>query len=847
MPNRKYNLVILRLGLILAFVEGLAAFWSLLSVSSEEGSAFFLGYSLLRLVLLAALSAVEFMLGVLIWESSRKSDSPSIIETLFDRTTLFWILLLITGAVYFYIFASDGILGDIVSYRVRLNPILIWIGLICLQSLLVFIHLRAIGSGINQTHRAILRPTGIFLLLLAGLIAFIALTRIGLTPDALYWQGAGIPLLISQVVIASVVGLTIHNLIRRLSQPDAGRIDTIIGVSLWIAAIFLWWSQPARISYNVLEPAPPNFQSYPFGDAILYDTLAHDMLNGRALPNDFWVKPLYSVFLSFLHLFSGENYELLVLLQIVVLALIPGLVYGIVRLLGNRLAGLMAASLVILRERNAIALANVIQASHLKLLLADVFSMGLVVLSLWLMFRWFEKPERRRVEPLFIGGALGLLVLNRGHPILLLPLILFVILFFRASGNWQRWQRAGLFIAGFMLVLIPWLWRIYETTGRIALQSPVSPYIVNLAGLYSLTPNLANPEAFTTEVSSQSLEESDQQSKQVVDFILRHPGEVARFISAHYFHNVIYSYIYLPQSFRIESLRTYVTTEPFWGAWQGGLSLHAWILLFLNMTLIALGIGAAWQRHRYLALVPFLIGMGYNVSVSVGRISGWRFIQPVDWITLIYYSLGIIQVFQLMGYLLTRKDQGDFSAEQSLPSRRIMPDYVQITGYAFLFLLIGTAVTYGNKLFAGRYPDKPEGQLVDEYLSAASGLAQPYSEIELAGFLQGDRARILYGQAVYPYYLEADRGPINHAWPAYKPRPYNRLVIYLSGPVSTNVILPLPSRDFDFPDGVDVIVLGCVNDFGDVEALSVVIDGDDPALFLRVPQPAQTCPFPEPQ
>jgi hypothetical protein len=200
-----------------------------------------------------------------------------------------------------------------------------------------------------------------------------------------------------------------------------------------------------------------------------------------------------------------------------------------------------------------------------------------------------------------------------------------------------------------------------------------------------------------------------------------------------------------------------------------------------------------------------------------------------------------------MGYLLTRKDQGDFSAEQSLPSRRIMPDYVQITGYAFLFLLIGTAVTYGNKLFAGRYPDKPEGQLVDEYLSAASGLAQPYSEIELAGFLQGDRARILYGQAVYPYYLEADRGPINHAWPAYKPRPYNRLVIYLSGPVSTNVILPLPSRDFDFPDGVDVIVLGCVNDFGDVEALSVVIDGDDPALFLRVPQPAQTCPFPEPQ
>jgi hypothetical protein len=395
--------------------------------------------------------------------------------------------------------------------------------------------------------------------------------------------------------------------------------------------------------------------------------------------------------------------------------------------------------------------------------------------------------------------------------------------------------------------LIPWFWRIYETTGRVALQSPVSPYSANLAGLYSLTPDLADPEAFTTAVSARTLEEAALQNKQVVDFIVQNPGEVLRFVSAHYFHNVIYSYIYLPHSFRIESLRAYVTAEPFWGAWLGELSVQSWVLLFLNMAIIALGIGTAWRKHSYPALVPLLIGMGYNASVSVGRISGWRFIQPVDWITLIYYSLGIVQLYYLVDFLLTRREQEEASAQEPLSTRRMTPHYVQVMGYALIFFLIGAAVPYGDRLFAGRHPEKPAEQLVDEYVKAASGLSQPYSDDDLARFLGQDRARILYGHAIYPYYLEADRGPINHAWPAYKPRPYNRLVFYLSGTVSTNVILPLPSSDFSFPDGADVTVLGCMNDAGDIEAVSVLIRGDTPVIFLREPLAELTCPIPEPE
>ncbi len=847
-PSRR-KIMILRLTLSLAFIEGMFVFWKFLTAPSESASVVFLQYSALRLILLLAVFFLSLASLLLLIASFKKNwldlRSGKLIDNLWNRTETFWALLALVGLTYFLLFASERNLGSFASYRERLYPILVWFALIALQFILGFLFIKASGSNFLQIYRSSLAPSGIVLLLLALLIAFIALTKIGLTPDPIYWQGPGVSLLISQAIVAWGIGVSFHALVLRFGEASRSRVNGLACVALWALAVFLWWSQPARASYNVLESAPPNFQEYPFGDSILYDTVAHKFLTGTALPNDFWVKPLYSFFLAVLHLFAGEDYKLLVFLQIAILAIIPVLIYLLVSRIGNRTAGVVASLLVILREQNSIALSNIIQVAHLKLFLSDVFSMGLVVLILWLMFRWFERPNERHNSLLALGGALGLLTLTRGHPILLFPIIVIIVFLLEAENIRQRFIRAGLFTVGIALVLLPWLWKIYETTGRIALQSPVSPYSANMAGLYSLTPHLADPSAFTTDVSSQTLEESDAQNKQVTNFILQHPDEVLRFVSAHYLHNTIYTYIYLPHSFRIESLRAYVTTEPFWGNWQGELSFQGWILLIINMGLIALGFGTAWKKNRYLALVPLLIGMGYNASVSVGRISGWRFILPADWITLVYFSIGLIQLSYIVWFVVTRSVQDVSVSNESQTVEKTSVHWVAPALIAISFLLIGSAVTYGNRLFSNRYPPQPAQQLLDEYLVDAESLGQPFTEVELDRFLQSENAVILNGQAIYPYYLKSDSGPVNHAWPAYKPRPYNRVVFYLVGAESSNVILPLPSHDFDFPDGAEVIVFGCANEFWDIEALSVLLTGASPSVFTREPMPALSCPFTE--
>jgi hypothetical protein len=304
--------------------------------------------------------------------------------------------------------------------------------------------------------------------------------------------------------------------------------------------------------------------------------------------------------------------------------------------------------------------------------------------------------------------------------------------------------------------------------------------------------------------------------------------------------------VYLPHSFRIESPRSYVKTEPFWGHWTGTLSSHGWVLLGLNIGLIALGIGSSWRKKTVLALAPLLVGIGYNASVSIGRLSGWRFIQPADWITLIYFSIGLMQLSAILHFVLFRQPQGvEKEVEPGAQTFDGLRGWSPVVGSVLVFALVGLTLTYGHGLFSSRYPPKPAGQLLEEYRAQTDTISAPPSERDVAGFLQTKDAVILYGEALYPAFFKADAGVFNHYLLSYESRPYRRVVFHLAGPQSAGVILPIRAIPTSFPDGAQVIVLGCKTETGVVQALSVLITGEKPILYNRNPASDLVCPLPE--
>jgi len=855
MPNQKHITLILRLNLALAFAEGSLVLWSFLKEPSEPGSAVFFGFSYLRLVLILAILSFLLATLVLLFISFANSGRTGAIEKFFVRlsnqTGIFWIFALWLGISYVLLFSSEHQLGSLSSYRERLLPFLLWLAALSVQFGFVLLYLRGINLEALKDHRSVLIPSLVILILFGLLLLVITLTHIGLTPDNVYWQEPGTPILLHQVFLAAIAGVLFHLFVERTNPGRSTKLDVIVFLALWGFACLMWLSQPAKLTWFSLEATAPNYQNYPFSDALVYDNTARQFLTGRPIPSDFWYKPVYSFFLAGLHLFSGGDYTLLISLQVICLAVIPALAYLLMVSLGNRPAGLVVALLLILREHNALVLSNIIQVSHVKLLLSDVFAMGFMVLLLWLFFHWVEKPGERRVTPLVLGSVFSLLVLTRGHPIILLPFILCAVLLAPFPRPHLRWEAIALTLLGFSLPLLPWIWRNYELTGRFALQYPTSPYSAQMSNAYSFEPSVLDPQNVPPRYPDESdLAYYDRLGKQAARFALEHPYDVAKFISAHYFHNSIFSYIYLPYSFRIEDIREYVKTEPFWGFWRGELSFQGWILLFVNLAMVALGFGYLWKKYKHLAFVPLFFGIGYNLSVSIGRLSGWRFILPADWITLPYFAIGLMQFYQLFRSFANREakpvPQEDGLQNAFQPLKR-----TSLIGFALFFLSIGMALTKGHEPFSYRYPVKSTLQLKEDYGRITNGMSSSLTSSDLDDFLKIDGAVIVYGQALNPYFLPANDVELDSSWsvyyfwPSYRPRPFPRMIFNLNGPKSAGVILPMPAPPSRFPDGADVIVIGCLAESGEIDALAVLIQGASPIHYMSEPFSTPACPFSE--
>ncbi|HLO30147.1 MAG TPA: hypothetical protein VK249_13470 [Anaerolineales bacterium] len=856
MLNRKRTALVFQLNLALTFVEGLLVLWSFVKEPSEPGSSVFFGFSYLRLILILGVFSLLLAILVLLFgsfmNSRRAQASEKFLAALAHQKGIFWILTLWMVLLYTLLFSSEQYLGFLASYRERLFPILLWFAVLSIQFSLVILYLRGMNPEILHNHRDILISASLLLLSFAFLVLIVKLTRVGLTPDRVYWQGPGAPLLLQQVLLAAFAGVLFYLFLEVTRFGRSTRLDLIVFLSLWGIACLIWLTQPAKLTWFSLEPTAPNYQSYPFSDALVYDHTAREFLIGRPIPTDFWSKPLYSLFLAVLHLFSGGNYTFLVSLQVIILAIIPAVAYLLTARLGSRPAGVVLALLLTLREHNALALSNVIQVSHVKLLLSDVFAMGFMVLLFWLFFHWLEKPGERRVTPLVFGGVLSLLVLTRGHPILLLPFMLCAVLLVPFPRSSLRWEAIVLTFLGFLIPLLPWFWRNYELTGKLAFQYPVSPYSAQMSTVYSFAPSVLDPQNSPPRYPGESdFVYYDRLQKQAFTFVVQHPDQVAKFISAHYFHNSIFSYIYLPYSFQIENIKEYVNKEPFWGNWTGELSFQGWILLLINIGMIALGFGYLWKKHKHLAFVPLFFGMGYNFSVSVGRLSGWRFILPADWITLIYYSIGLMEFYYVLRSLANQEadpDRQEVETRHSVQALRRS----SFIGFALFFLAIGLVLTTGQGLFSQRYPEKTVLQLKEDYSRITSPLPAFVSGSRLDDFLKTQGAVIAYGQALNPSFFTADKDRENGAWsvyyfwPSYKPKPFSRIVFNLNGPKSAGVILPLASPPARFPDGSDVIVIGCLAESGEINALSVLVLGAAPISYTSEPFPAPACPFSEP-
>jgi hypothetical protein len=426
---------------------------------------------------------------------------------------------------------------------------------------------------------------------------------------------------------------------------------------------------------------------------------------------------------------------------------------------------------------------------------------------------WLRKTNNDYLPGIISGASFGLVVLVRSQAQLLLPILLAGIVF--TGGALREWRKAIqktlIFTLGLLIVVIPWVWRNYQVSGKPAVEN-TGFYIRMFAGGYS------EPTDIIDILPGESFDEYNARIKsQIIRYVFNHPVEVAGIYAAYFIHNEIISVIYLPMSLNLYAPRSYVDHLPFWDDPHINLANSYGVMFFFTLGLISLGVGLAVKRLKFLGALPLLIHFTYSLSVAIARISGWRFMLPVDWILLVYYCMGLIQLVVMVVSVVWNRNLATEDASSDLENGSLRSSFFQGKIYLAVagFLLIGLSLPIIELAMPVRYPSLPQNELIETYVPSALQLdgGEQVTASALKKFLETEpAATILYGRALYPAYYKQGSywGDSNPTLLAVSQ--FDRLQFTLIGPVRAFAFIPLQGAPQYFPHAADVFLVGCKQD-----------------------------------
>jgi hypothetical protein len=697
---------------------------------------------------------------------------------------------------------------QLLSAYERLSPLLWYLLILSVQAFFFLLYIRnGLHTDVLDQRKPLYRAALIPLGILFVLFLFVVITGLGITPDKAYWGEPGVAIIGWQFALALLGGIVVFLL---SNHYKTSTFDALLPVSIYLIALAVWLSVPLDVLANgfYVTMDPPTYQPFPYSDAGYYDRLAHSLLIGHSYFGDLPTRPLYVVFLAFLHKVFGENYSNIIFGQTVLLAWIPVVFYFLGKKLHSRAAGVTIALFFIFREMTSLLITSNTRVSNSKSLLTDLPTLFLLIVSCYFAFCWLESRDRK--SALIAGGMFGLLMLLRTQSLLIFPFIVFAGLLAFGWRNRSLYPQLALLLLGTVTALLPWLTHNYLQTGEVALDPSFQTKLI--ASQYAYTGNL---DISTVDLEGKSV------GQLLIEFTLKDPLFVFGFITNHFLSTEIHGLLTLPLIKPYNGI--FAPVNLYWIEWLNGLEWYNVALLLVYLVVIALGFGAAWKRWRWAGLLPLAYNVGYTLGTAVSRYSGWRYDFPADWVSYFYFGIGFAEIVILIASLFGTKEE---APQQTVTYRRPIP----LPVYFATFALIGALPWMAEKISMPRYADQSPASLTAQITS----LSNSPTQVEIESFASQPGAFFRAGRVLYPRFFTRDRGLFSaNPWPAYEPRDYPRLGFIL---INERVVQAIfPSRDIPepFPHAADAIVLGCGN--GDHLEVRMIAFPEQDAILTGAP------------
>ncbi len=848
----------------IASIEGFLALFFVVGEPSEAESAILFGLSLQRLLI--AISVLFFAIFFLVIAIAHFYRLLSWNEPLNNRPELIRYVLAGTFVLEWIVFHFLFLIPDyrfptLLGYMPRLQPVLIWLALLFAQTFVFLVYHRGLALESGNGWRGH-KPVWIVLVIIEFTWAFVAFTGLGIVPDELYWNVAGVPLLAGQVWLAIGVtlfaGFLFERIVGRKRWTQVSSFAIFIGI--WIIAAVVWITTPLGATFNAPGPYLPDRAFYPFVDAALFDIGAQSAVYGKGLFfGNFIDRGLLSGFLALIHRIFGQDYLVVVAVQSAAYAVFPALLYLLGKKIHSKAAGVLIAALAIFKVSNAITGGKLISTSHPKLMLTE-FPTGvvLIVIALFLV-QWLDNPKAYYLAG--VGASIGVGILLRHNVFFMLP-VTFIMGFFIWRLRWKLALRdVFLVVVAFFITISPWMWRNQRVAGE--------PFF-----FLQQFDRVIQERYEQSSIEQSALAPIDSRGAPKTQLVIsvpknHNPIDLTRyqFIPQHFMHNLITSVLTLPPSPILDDLRHVLDAYPYWGRMQdsslGDVSNAGGIFLAVNLTILSIGIGTAWKRVRYAALVPLMVFLFYNLANAFARTSGGRYVVPIDWVIYFYYAIGLVEMIRFCISALGFHANGFFKRPvDRKPEQGIARLNWSKTGLVILpFFLIVATLPLLEWTSPGEKPPETAQSLLGKLDKNSFFEQSGFSRQEVEEFLGNPDALLIAGRGLYPRYYSYDQGEpiLPGQMTPYTPRKFPRLVFTLLLPdMNKTVLLPLDQRKLNFPDAAEVIVGGCQvgkrrNDilapyltYIDAAFIMVVDKNEKGEIYTRMPEAPLTCPLREP-
>ena len=672
------------------------------------------------------------------------------------------------------------------------QDLLIWAAIISGQSLLAWLVLGWMAS-VYQFPSFRSFPYWLVIIFLAAGISYLAGGMGSLPSNA--------PLPFIHVLLVLLSTALLGKLVKWFSTAapriaDFIKKDFLVFIVLWVIAFSLWANVPLQSNYFIDPPRPPNYEYTPTSDAIYYEIQSQRLLAGEGFEEEVQ-HSFYNYILSGLHALGGAHYLDIYKLQIGILAVLPFLFYKLAKSLFSSYSGWLLSLLVIIREYNALHLGDSITVSNVQELMTEPFAMLGVVLFLYLCVLWVKDKRGNWGKPALIGAVVAATALIRVE-LLSLAFVFGVLSLGRYWKQKKDWLiSTGVFILSLVLILSPLLARNYQQTGRIMIDKGV--VLVQTA----------------QDIFEGPSETGDDPNTSIFRNI---PGTIRR-LSLRVWHrsttSITQTLVYLPSNhfplggldtfidiipekgkvrffqtglFSDDFLTRYIKSLPYWKVrWDGGLTARSILPQLLVLGLISSGVYQLYRKERVLSVLPLITMLIHILVYSLVGYSGGRYIQVVDWITLMYFCIGLASLVQsVLKIEQNREIDGDDNDSVATHPQSNWADLSWAVG-VFLVILSMPVV---EAVVEPRYSEEAVQSVIEEYRDDLKGEDCLVGAVQYPGF---------YGES--ERFLDDRSGHMPEAG-------INQMVFFLIG--SENVWISLPSEEplDGFAHGSEAVICG---------------------------------------